>query len=113
MDAGVSIATIAQPSMRVRNLTSQDMKRIGELDGLRGIAAGMVVYTHLINAKAIDGWDYLFGLSAAGVDIFFALSGFLIGGILLDHYDDPSLMRVFYARRFLRIVPIYILPRSF
>jgi peptidoglycan/LPS O-acetylase OafA/YrhL len=35
------------------------------------------------------------------------LSGFLIGGILLDHCASPHYFQTFYLRRFFRIVPIY------
>jgi peptidoglycan/LPS O-acetylase OafA/YrhL len=77
------------------------MKRVIELDGIRGIAALVVVCYHLAHGLAPQGW--------MAVDCFFVLSGYLITSILLANRDDPHYFFNFYARRSLRIWPIYYL----
>ena len=42
-----------------------------------------------------------------GVELFFALSGFAITGILCDSKDRPHRVRSLYARRALRASPLY------
>lgn len=73
------------------------MKRIPELDGLRGLAIAMVLMYHY------GGWDW----GWTGVDLFFVLSGFLIGGILIDAKGATNYYSVFYTRRAYRILPLY------
>jgi peptidoglycan/LPS O-acetylase OafA/YrhL len=88
--------------------------RIPELDGIRGIAIGMVLMHHYfylaVQARPATALSYALvsgRLMWSGVDLFFVLSGFLIGGILLDSRSSSNYFQVFYTRRFFRIVPIY------
>jgi peptidoglycan/LPS O-acetylase OafA/YrhL len=90
--------------------------RVAALDGLRGIAVALVVWKHLVNPYLPLGfgeplaWLGAIGhTSWIGVDLFFVLSGFFIGGILIDRRDSPHLARVFYLRRALRILPLFYL----
>lgn len=89
-------------------------KRIPELDGLRGIAISLVLFGHYF----VNPWRTIPGgygaylqsalrLTGTGVDLFFILSGFLIGGILLDKRLSDNYFQAFYARRFFRIFPLY------
>jgi len=81
-------------------------KYIPQLDGLRGIAILMVLSAHL---SYLDQFTFgrLLQYGRTGVDLFFVLSGFLITGILLDTKESPRYFKNFYARRTLRIWPLY------
>jgi peptidoglycan/LPS O-acetylase OafA/YrhL len=81
--------------------------RILELDGLRGLAVIVVVLAHYL-AEVPHGF-FPFSLGWLGVDVFFALSGFLIAGILIDNRDAKNYFSTFYIRRSCRIFPIYFL----
>jgi peptidoglycan/LPS O-acetylase OafA/YrhL len=79
-----------------------------QLDGLRAIAAIAVVLHHnLWRGGGLGGVRESLHLGDAGVRLFFVLSGFLITGILLRARGSPGALRAFYARRFLRIFPLY------
>nr|AUN36060.1 O-antigen acetylase [uncultured bacterium] len=91
-----------------------NLKRIPQLDALRGIAILLVIAWHyLANAEGVSPGSALayaqalFRLTWSGVDLFFVLSGFLIGGILLENRTAKNYFRVFYVRRFCRILPLY------
>ena len=45
----------------------------------------------------------------AGVDVFFALSGFLVGNILLTGRNRTNALKHFMLRRFVRIIPLYLI----
>jgi peptidoglycan/LPS O-acetylase OafA/YrhL len=81
------------------------------LDGLRGLAILMVLVFHYFRVPEGDqahAWlGHLAGIGWLGVDLFFVLSGFLITGILFATRDRPRYLRTFWARRALRIFPLY------
>jgi peptidoglycan/LPS O-acetylase OafA/YrhL len=88
--------------------------RIPALDGLRGLAILLVLLWHGVFAQyspspLITKLLLIGKLSWSGVDLFFVLSGFLIGGILLDERESKSYFRTFYLRRVYRILPLYLL----
>lgn len=72
-----------------------------DIDGLRAIAVLAVVLYHF----GIPG----FGGGFVGVDVFFVISGFLIGGILWREYSETGTiwLRHFYIRRFRRLAPAF------
>jgi peptidoglycan/LPS O-acetylase OafA/YrhL len=82
---------------------------IAELDGLRGIAILMVMVHRFWPRTGVGVAADVAGAGWIGVDLFFVISGFLIAGILLDTKGDPAYFRNFYARRALRIFPLYYL----
>jgi len=80
-----------------------------QLDGLRAFAVAGVLVAHFSLWGDLGLWAYL------GVKLFFVLSGFLITGILLCSRDNAAARGIgwgttvgrFYARRVLRIFPLY------
>jgi len=99
-------------------MPKSDNERIYGLDVLRALAITLVIMSHSAMLVLSDhsGNIYLtffkfFG--AIGVDLFFVLSGFLIGGILLKHIENgqTELKHIFYfwIRRWFRTLPNYFL----
>jgi peptidoglycan/LPS O-acetylase OafA/YrhL len=91
-------------------------QRLPQLDGLRGIAILGALLSHyswaLPEASPHTPFSILkrvLSFGWIGVDLFFVLSGFLIGGILIANRHRPpaNYFQSFYARRFFRIIPLY------
>lgn len=84
------------------------------LDSVRGIAILLVMICHVfvfggqnpsnLPEKMLYSLSYV---GRTGVDLFFVLSGFLITGIILQTRARPNFFKYFYARRVLRIFPLY------
>ena len=89
--------------------SSDSHRRQPGLDGLRAFAIVMVVCYH--SAGFGFGLPYhLHRFGWVGVDLFFVLSGYLIGGQILAQLQERGSFRFgrFYARRALRILPTYL-----
>jgi peptidoglycan/LPS O-acetylase OafA/YrhL len=106
----------AVPNYSEQRLAPQPQQRIPELDGLRGVAIAMVIIVHYFSAPIPASAPPLLRMAQtatalcwSGVDLFFVLSGYLIGGILLEARESPNYFKVFYIRRICRIFPIYFL----
>jgi peptidoglycan/LPS O-acetylase OafA/YrhL len=111
MSQGAALDAAPSPMPR---LSFQPGRHLPRLDGLRGVAIALVMLHHFTiyggmqPRQDVDRLFYALGRSAwVGVDLFFVLSGFLITGILLDAEGDRGYFRNFYARRSLRIFPLY------
>ena len=80
--------------------------RIVGLDGLRGLMTLFVVASHYFGevrhgvAAMEVGW--------LAVKMFFALSGFLVGRLILERMTCGNFFVVFYVRRFCRTLPVYL-----
>jgi peptidoglycan/LPS O-acetylase OafA/YrhL len=81
------------------------------LDGLRGLAILLVLPHNLSMLPGAEALPHAVGSLLdrgwIGVQLFFALSGFLITGILMDSAGQSGYLKHFFMRRVLRIFPLY------
>ena len=86
-------------------------RRIPELDGIRGTAILIIIIFHwfILEGTVVlpSRFETVGSFGWTGGDLFFVLSGFLIGGILMDAKHASNYFSVFYFRRFCRILPLY------
>jgi peptidoglycan/LPS O-acetylase OafA/YrhL len=88
----------------------KELSRIPCLDGIRAVAALMVMMFHFIGHRGESQRIMHYAvIGQTGVDLFFVLSGFLITRILMRSKNDEHYFRTFYTRRVLRIFPLYFL----
>ncbi len=78
------------------------------LDGLRGVAALMVVAFHIFEAHSTSHLDQVINHGYLAVDFFFLLSGFVVGYAYDDRWQNMSI-GVFFKRRLIRLQPMVVM----
>jgi peptidoglycan/LPS O-acetylase OafA/YrhL len=92
----------AAPPTAVPGPHAGAMRYRPDIDGLRAVAVLAVIFYHVTGP--------LLGGGFVGVDIFFVISGYLIGGIIIDETENGSFSyRQFYIRRIKRLFPALFL----
>ncbi|OUS03036.1 hypothetical protein A9Q81_08035 [Gammaproteobacteria bacterium 42_54_T18] len=111
------------PIHNIKHLLSRPSANFSVIDGFRALSMMMILVFHSftiyvvmnpnleLNQVIEEGgylWSWVWN-SDKSVDVFFVISGFLITGILLRQIDKLGHVKMgnFYARRFLRLSPVY------
>lgn len=90
------------------NSITQSKPHYKILDGLRGVAALMVVAFHIFEASASSRFDQIINHGYLAVDFFFLLSGFVIGYAYDDRWGNMSFGN-FFKRRLIRLQPMVVM----
>lgn len=110
MGTGMSAVRPSAPNTQRVRLPSYEsfhsLGRFSALDGLRAFAVTAVVWHHTAAGPGLNG---LLAKGGYGVDLFFAISGFLITTLLLREHAQTGRIdiKAFYVRRSLRNFPLY------
>ena len=79
------------------------------LDGLRGVAALMVIFYHIFEGFATSPIDQRFNHGYLAVDFFFVLSGFVVGYAYDDRWKKQMTKTNFFKRRLIRLHPMIVM----
>ncbi|MBN9039891.1 MAG: acyltransferase [Rhizobiales bacterium] len=90
-----------------QNTTGAAGARIAALDGVRGMMMILVLISHYF-AEIANGLHFL-GFGWYAVQMFFILSGFLIGRLIIERKDHVNFFSVFVMRRVCRTFPSYMI----
>jgi peptidoglycan/LPS O-acetylase OafA/YrhL len=83
-------------------------RRDSTVDGLRGVAVMLVVLRHVLRSDVFGmHWYHSLELGRMGVQLFFVISGYVIGALLTNQPSDLRTLGRFMARRMVRLSPPY------
>ncbi|MBV1932682.1 MAG: acyltransferase [Porticoccaceae bacterium] len=95
-------------------MAENKVKTLYSIQALRAIAAGSVVFYHVLKMMVHNG-EYTFHVpnaGASGVDLFFVISGFIMIYTCSESFGNSGATALFVRRRFIRIAPTYWLYTS-
>jgi peptidoglycan/LPS O-acetylase OafA/YrhL len=95
----------ASPASTTAPDTPAVEKRVVCLDGVRGLMTILVLVSHYFGEVPHGFRVFMFAWIA--VDMFFVLSGYLVGKLILEKQHNDNFFEVFYVRRVCRTLPIY------
>ncbi|MBB4197292.1 hypothetical protein CCR94_14765 [Rhodoblastus sphagnicola] len=101
-DAG--LASAEKPKAKVSDI------RIPALDGLRGLMTLFVIVSHYYGE--VPGGIGVLCVGWTAVLVFFVLSGYLVGRLIVEKMDASNFLSVFYLRRVCRTFPTYFAATS-
>ena len=100
---------------------SRPVHNFKAIDGIRALAILWVIFFHawiiqydlfpeILNGAVQSPWLVWLTKGDLGVDLFFVISGFLIGTILFKEFKKTNTInfKSFYIRRLLRLLPVYV-----
>jgi len=102
------------PMSAVDSNTSHSRRRISSIQGLRGIAALLVVIAHSVDSAQTFGPQFLqerghlANFGAVGVDLFFVISGFVMAYSVAGGKDGVREASFFLVNRWIRVAPPYL-----
>ena len=110
MDEGEAVCTNMDEDMQKDNVAAfaGSKPHYELLDGLRGVAALMVMWFHVFEAFATSPVDQRVNHGYMAVDFFFILSGFVIGYAYDDRWGKGMTVKGFFRRRLIRLHPMVI-----
>ena len=81
--------------------------RVAALDGLRGLMTLFVLFSHYV--VEVPHGIGIFSVGWVAVIVFFVLSGYLVGWLIIEKQESGNFLFVFYLRRMCRTFPTYFL----